>query len=77
MLPLSCPPRGLSRIQAAEYVGISASLFDEMVNDRRMPKPPCINRRKVWDRHELDAAFEALPHDGGDDSDDEELEFGA
>lgn len=59
------PPtsRGLSRIAAAEYIGISPSLFDEMVADKRMPKPKRINARTVWDVRKLDAAFDALPGD--------------
>ena len=28
-------PRGMSRVQAASYVGVSPSLFDAMVQDRR------------------------------------------
>lgn len=61
VLPLSLPPRGLSRSIAAAYVGISATLFDELVADGRMPKPKLINSRNVWDRLKIDAAFEALP----------------
>jgi predicted DNA-binding transcriptional regulator AlpA len=53
-------PRGLSRTEAAEYIGISPSLFDEMVKDGRMPSPIRINSRTVWDRKQLDEAFEAL-----------------
>jgi predicted DNA-binding transcriptional regulator AlpA len=60
-------PRGLSRIKAATYVGVSPSLFDQMVNDGRMPKPKRINSRTVWDRKRLDEAFEALPDDGDGD----------
>jgi predicted DNA-binding transcriptional regulator AlpA len=55
------PPRGLSRSEAAAYVGISPSLFDELVRDGRMPSPKRINSRTVWDRKRLDEAFEALP----------------
>jgi predicted DNA-binding transcriptional regulator AlpA len=54
-------PRGLSRGEAAEYIGVSASLFDQMVKDGRMPEPKRINSRTVWDRRRLDEAFEALP----------------
>lgn len=61
VLPRSLSPRGLSRVQAAAYVGVSGSLFGEMVNDGRMPKPKKINSRKVWDRERLDDAFAALP----------------
>ncbi|MCX5571445.1 helix-turn-helix transcriptional regulator [Kaistia nematophila] len=61
ILPLSLPPRGLSRAEAAAYIGISATLFDEMVKDGRMPKPKRINARTIWDRYGLDEAFSALP----------------
>ncbi len=63
------PPtrRGLSRVEAAEYIGVGASKFDAMVTDGRMPKPKQIDGRRVWDVRSLDRFFEALP--GGDDSD--------
>lgn len=54
-------PRGLSRAEAAGYVGISPSTFDLMVADGRMPAPKRINSRLVWDRQRLDEAFENLP----------------
>lgn len=54
-------PRGLNREQAAGYVGVGTSKFDEMVADGRMPGPKEIDRRKVWDRRGLDAAFDNLP----------------
>jgi predicted DNA-binding transcriptional regulator AlpA len=63
VLPSSLAPRGLSRVQAAAYIGVSPSLFDEMVKDRRMPKPVRINSRVLWDRIQLDEAFAALPHE--------------
>jgi predicted DNA-binding transcriptional regulator AlpA len=69
VLPTSLPPRGLSRVQAAAYVGISPTLFDEMVVDGRMPKPVRINARTVWDRVKLDEAFATLSdheHGAGD-----------
>ena len=59
-LPLSLAPRGLSRVQAAEYIGVGVTKFDEMVDDGRMPKPKRIDGRTVWDRLKLDAAFDAL-----------------
>jgi predicted DNA-binding transcriptional regulator AlpA len=58
---LSIEPRGLNRVKAAAYVGVSSSLFDEMVRDGRMPQPKRINSRMVWDRRELDDSFDALP----------------
>jgi predicted DNA-binding transcriptional regulator AlpA len=67
VLPASLAPRGLSRVQAAAYIGVSPSLFDEMVRDGRMPKPTRINSRTVWDRVKLDGAFAALSDEPDDD----------
>ncbi|WP_332763885.1 XRE family transcriptional regulator [Phenylobacterium sp.] len=63
-LPPTLAPRGLQREAAAGYVGVSASKFDELVLDGRMPRPKRIDGRKVWDRNALDSAFDALPDDG-------------
>jgi len=63
-LPISLPPIGLSRDESAAYVGVGTTLFDEMVNDGRMPPPRMINGRTVWDQEELYASFKALPHRG-------------
>ena len=60
ILPKSLPPRGLSRAQAAAYIGVSPTLFDALVGDGRMPKPERINARTVWDRMKLDEAFSTL-----------------
>jgi predicted DNA-binding transcriptional regulator AlpA len=57
------PPRGLSRDEAARYIGVSPSKFDEMVSVGLMPRPKRIDRRVVWDRLKLDAAFSDLPDD--------------
>jgi len=54
------PRRGLSRDEAAMYIGISATKFDEMVIDGRMPVPVKIDTRSVWDIRSLDLAFVAL-----------------
>jgi predicted DNA-binding transcriptional regulator AlpA len=60
LVPLHLAPRGLSREEAAAYVGISPSLFDTLVKERRMPGPKRINSRVVWDRLKLDIAFDAI-----------------
>ena len=67
-LPLSLAPRGLSRVQAAEYIGVGVTKFDEMVADGRMPRPKRIDGRLVWDRIRLDEAFEALDDYAGSKS---------
>jgi predicted DNA-binding transcriptional regulator AlpA len=59
-LPPSLAPRGLSRGQAAEYIGVGITLFDKMVEDGRMPKPKRIDGRVVWDKVKVDAAFAEL-----------------
>lgn len=61
--PRAYPPRGLSREEAAWYVGIGATTFDRLVEDGRMPKPKRIGKRTVWDRFKLDAAFAELDED--------------
>ncbi|MDX3805289.1 MAG: hypothetical protein QHC89_02560 [Bosea sp. (in: a-proteobacteria)] len=61
VLPPSLPPRGLCRVQAAAYIGVSPTLFDILVADGRMPQPKRINARKVWDLRKLDRAFDTLP----------------
>jgi predicted DNA-binding transcriptional regulator AlpA len=65
-LPPTLAPRGLKREEAAAYIGVGVTLFDEMVADGRMPKPKPINNRRVWDRLKIDAAFESLPDVDGD-----------
>jgi predicted DNA-binding transcriptional regulator AlpA len=57
----------LSRAEAAEYIGVGVSLFDQMVTDGRMPKPKLINSRKVWHRDRVDEAFAELPEEGQDE----------
>ena len=56
----AAPRRGMSRVEAAQYIGVSASTFDSMVKGREMPQPVRIGSRTVWDIHALDASFDAL-----------------
>jgi predicted DNA-binding transcriptional regulator AlpA len=60
------PParRGLSRVEAAGYVGVSPTTFDRLVTEAKMPKAKRIFSRSVWDVRQLDAAFDALDSDG-------------
>lgn len=60
---LSYPPRGLSREEAARYVGVSCTKFAEMISDGRMPRPKRVDGRVIWDRLALEAAFSDLPED--------------
>lgn len=60
-------PKGLSRVSAASYIGVSPNTFLRLVEEGSMPRPRLIGRRKFWDIKELDAFFEELPRDGEDD----------
>lgn len=55
--------RGLSRSEAARYVGISPTKFDELRAADRMPPARQIDGRKVWDVRDLDLAFDQLPYE--------------
>lgn len=68
-LPPTLAPRGLSRTEAAAYIGIGATLFDQLTEAGRMPKPKQIGGRRVWDRLALDTAFAALPDIEGGNAD--------
>lgn len=57
------PRRGLSRDEAAMYLGIGVGLFDEMRTAGRIAPPRLIGSRKLWDIRDLDMAFEALPRE--------------
>jgi excisionase family DNA binding protein len=59
----SYPPRGMSRDEAARYVGVGATKFDEMVADGRMPRLKRVDGRVIWDRLCIEAAFSDLPED--------------
>ena len=61
------PFLGMNRTEAAAYIGVSPSKFDEMVKDGRMPPPKRIDTRCVWDSRQLSSAFDKLP--GGADDD--------
>lgn len=56
--------RGLSRDEAASYLGISNSKFDQLRKDGRVGAPRLIDGRKVWDVHILDRDFDAFPSEG-------------
>ena len=57
------PDRGLKREAAARYVGVSPTTFDKLVDLGTMPKPARVGTRRIWDRVELDHAFDELPTD--------------
>jgi len=56
-------PRGLRRAAAPDWVGMSPTKFDELVRDGLPPRGKLVRGCRVWDRYELDTAFENLPDD--------------
>lgn len=68
---LTIEPRGLSRSEAAAYVGIGTTLFDQLVHKRLLPQGARLEGRLIWDRRALDAAmdriFDAVPAAPGND----------
>jgi hypothetical protein len=60
------PRRGLSRTEAAIYLGISPSKFDELRKDGRIGPAKCLDGRKLWGVEMLDEFFEALPSENHD-----------
>jgi predicted DNA-binding transcriptional regulator AlpA len=61
--PIAYPPRGMSRDEAARYIGVGNTKFDEMVADGRMPRPKRVDGQVIWDRFKIEAAFTDLPED--------------
>jgi predicted DNA-binding transcriptional regulator AlpA len=58
-------PRLLSRPEAAHYVGVGTTLFDDLVQKNIMPKAKAMGERRVlWDRQELDKAIDELQEVG-------------
>jgi hypothetical protein len=53
-------PRGLLRIDAAAYVGIGTTLFDQLVLAGKMPRPFRLEGRVLFDRRRLDAAIDDM-----------------
>jgi len=51
-------PLGLSREQAAIFVGLSAGTFDKHVREGVFPAPVHFGRRLVWHRRSLEEAMD-------------------
>jgi hypothetical protein len=62
--------RGLSRVEAAMYLGISPSKFDELRKADRIGPAKILDCRKLFDIDMLDKFFEALTDENADADDD-------
>jgi predicted DNA-binding transcriptional regulator AlpA len=58
--PTYCEKRGLNRQQAANYIGISPSMFDELIKEGVLPQPVRLKSRVLWDIRRLDEAFDEI-----------------
>ena len=65
-LPHGAWPRGLSGMLAALYTGVSENKFLAEVRAGIWPKPEERGRRKIWDRHEIDEAWDRRHEAEGD-----------
>lgn len=70
---IAYPPRGMSREEAARYIGVGTTTFDRLVAERRMPKPLRVGKRVIWDRLKLDAAFTELGEESSENQIDRAL----
>jgi hypothetical protein len=57
----SYPPRGLSRGDAANYLGLKPQVFDDLVQKGTLPGPIKLeDAEEVFDRLKLEHAFDRL-----------------
>jgi hypothetical protein len=64
------PRRGLSRVEAAMYIGISPSKFDELRKDGRIGPAKLLDGRKLFAIEMLDEFFDTLPDENHEKADD-------
>src|SRR5215470_5916153 len=60
------PPRTMRADTAAAYLDMSRASFLRLVDDGAMPPPTKVRGMALWDRIELDRAFEDLKDGGGE-----------
>jgi predicted DNA-binding transcriptional regulator AlpA len=66
--------RGLRADYAAAYLGVGKTKFLELVDKGTIPRAVVIDGIKVWDRLDLDAAFDAAKQ-GAEDAPSERNSF--
>jgi len=62
--------RGLSRLEAATYLGISPSKFDELRKANRIEPPKVLGGRLIFKVESLDAFLDSLPDENQTSDDD-------
>jgi predicted DNA-binding transcriptional regulator AlpA len=61
-------PRAMRAEQAAEYFSMSRSMWLKLVAEGKMPPGIKIGAMTLWDRHDIDVAFEDLKLGNGEPS---------
>lgn len=64
-------PRGLTKRHAADYLGVSQTYFDKLLDAGTLQPPRVIGSVKRFDVRDLDDVFDALPYDQEEDDDDD------
>jgi hypothetical protein len=64
------PRRGLSRVEAAMYIGISSSKFDELRKANRIAPPKVLDGRFIFTIERLDEFLDALPDENHEAAED-------
>jgi predicted DNA-binding transcriptional regulator AlpA len=54
------PPRGMRSPEAAAYLGMGETKFRALVEAGRLPRPATVDGMVIWDRFDLDGAFDEL-----------------
>lgn len=62
------PRRGLSRVEAAAYIGISPSKLDELRRANRIAPPKVLDGRLIFTTERLDEFLDALPDENQTDN---------
>jgi hypothetical protein len=57
---INYPPRGMRSDGAAVYLGMSEASFFRLIEDKLMPEGMTVRGMKIWDRYDLDTAFDNL-----------------
>ena len=63
-------PRGRSRLEAATYLGISPSKFDELRKANRIAPPKVLDGRLIFTVERLDEFLDGLPEENQTNNDD-------
>jgi hypothetical protein len=64
------PRRGLSRVEAAAYIGVSPSKFDDLRKANRIAPPKTLDGRLIFTVERLDEFLDALPDENHETSED-------